>query len=533
MAGARHGDPTRFLTIKRAEPARQAGAERRKDWREFYVPAPDEQLRTQGARCMDCGVPFCQGDTGCPVQNVIPEWNDARPARAAGSDALDSRCMRRTTSPSSRAASAPRPASRRACSASIEQPVAIRQHRAGDRRPSFAEGWVVPRRRRARLGLSRRRRRLRSGGSRRGAAAAPRWDTRWSCSRRTIASAACSATASPTSSWRRRCSIAGFGSSRPKACTSRRASRSARDLHVTTAARRVRRRAARRRRAAARELRVPGRELGGVHLAMDYLTQQNRASPATRSTTRARSGPAASESSSSAAATPAPTASAPRIARARARSSSSSCFPSRRRTAPSPRRGRSGRCSCARATRTRRAASATGACRRRSSSGDGRVQRLHAVRVELQQGANGPQFVEMAGSELHARRRSRAARHGLHRRAEEGLLVRPRRDDRSARRRGDRRAVSHQRARRLRRRRRASRRVAHRVGDPRRPRCGGVDRSAPAQRRVHRFAPALGGRARIGIFPPARNEGRSDLAASLVCSCCPCVQWGQNPMSVP
>ena len=73
MAGT--GDPRGFLTIKRAEPQRRPVQERTKDWREFYVPTPDEHFRTQGARCMDCGVPFCQGDTGCPVQNVIPEWN--------------------------------------------------------------------------------------------------------------------------------------------------------------------------------------------------------------------------------------------------------------------------------------------------------------------------------------------------------------------------------------------------------------------------------------------------------------------------
>ena len=79
MAGT--GDPRGFLTIKRAEPQRRPVQERTKDWREFYVPTPDEHFRTQGARCMDCGVPFCQGDTGCPVQNVIPEWNDARPRR--------------------------------------------------------------------------------------------------------------------------------------------------------------------------------------------------------------------------------------------------------------------------------------------------------------------------------------------------------------------------------------------------------------------------------------------------------------------
>jgi glutamate synthase (NADPH/NADH) small chain len=46
------------------------------DWREFYEPFPEDKLRVQAARCMDCGVPFCQSPTGCPVVNLIPEWND-------------------------------------------------------------------------------------------------------------------------------------------------------------------------------------------------------------------------------------------------------------------------------------------------------------------------------------------------------------------------------------------------------------------------------------------------------------------------
>ena len=43
---------------------------------EFLRPVPEEHLATQGARCMDCGVPFCQSNDGCPIDNLIPEWND-------------------------------------------------------------------------------------------------------------------------------------------------------------------------------------------------------------------------------------------------------------------------------------------------------------------------------------------------------------------------------------------------------------------------------------------------------------------------
>ena len=51
-------------------------AERQKDFGEIFTIPDEENLRRQGARCMDCGVPFCQSDTGCPIDNLIPEWND-------------------------------------------------------------------------------------------------------------------------------------------------------------------------------------------------------------------------------------------------------------------------------------------------------------------------------------------------------------------------------------------------------------------------------------------------------------------------
>src|ERR1035437_1356056 len=68
------GKVTGFLEIAREQPTRRNVDERVKDWLEIYDPFPEEKQREQGARCMDCGVPFCH--TGCPVNNLIPDWND-------------------------------------------------------------------------------------------------------------------------------------------------------------------------------------------------------------------------------------------------------------------------------------------------------------------------------------------------------------------------------------------------------------------------------------------------------------------------
>ena len=68
------GKPTGFLEFERALPTRRAAEERVKDWFEIYEEFPRTSLQQQGARCMECGVPFCH--TGCPVNNHIPDWND-------------------------------------------------------------------------------------------------------------------------------------------------------------------------------------------------------------------------------------------------------------------------------------------------------------------------------------------------------------------------------------------------------------------------------------------------------------------------
>jgi glutamate synthase (NADPH) small chain len=116
--------------------------ERTKDWREFYVPAPDDHFRTQGARCMDCGVPFCQGDTGCPVQNVIPEWN-ALVQAGRWKDA--SLALHATNNfPELTGRLCPAPCESACVLGLIEQPVAIRNIEQAIADKSFQEGWVVP-----------------------------------------------------------------------------------------------------------------------------------------------------------------------------------------------------------------------------------------------------------------------------------------------------------------------------------------------------------------------------------------------------
>jgi len=68
------GKPTGFIEIQRKKQPTRPVEERIQDWREVYVPYPTGDLEAQGARCMDCGIPFCH--QGCPLGNLIPDWND-------------------------------------------------------------------------------------------------------------------------------------------------------------------------------------------------------------------------------------------------------------------------------------------------------------------------------------------------------------------------------------------------------------------------------------------------------------------------
>jgi glutamate synthase (NADPH) small chain len=68
------GKPTGFLEVERADRGYEKPAARKKNWKEFVKPLPEPVLRAQAMRCMDCGIPFCH--QGCPVNNLIPDWNN-------------------------------------------------------------------------------------------------------------------------------------------------------------------------------------------------------------------------------------------------------------------------------------------------------------------------------------------------------------------------------------------------------------------------------------------------------------------------
>ena len=136
-------DPKGFITLRRATPERQHVEERVRHWHEFYQPVPDANVRTQAARCMDCGVPFCQGDTGCPVRNIIPEWNGLvqRGEWRAAFDSLHST----NNFPELTGRLCPAPCESACVLSVVNDPVAIRHIEQAIADRGFSEGWVQPR----------------------------------------------------------------------------------------------------------------------------------------------------------------------------------------------------------------------------------------------------------------------------------------------------------------------------------------------------------------------------------------------------
>src|ERR687885_246454 len=136
------GDPRGFVTLRRAGPQRQPVEVRVRHWGEFYAPLSADEVRTQGARCMDCGVPFCQGDTGCPVRNVIPEWNELA-AAGRWRDALD--VLHATNNfPEFTGRLCPAPCETACVLGLIDKPVAVRAIEQAIVDRGFDEGWVAP-----------------------------------------------------------------------------------------------------------------------------------------------------------------------------------------------------------------------------------------------------------------------------------------------------------------------------------------------------------------------------------------------------
>jgi glutamate synthase (NADPH/NADH) small chain len=131
-----------FMKVKREGPKRRPVEERVHDWKEFYQPISEDVLRNQGSRCMDCGVPFCQGNTGCPVENLIPEWNDLV-HRGRWRDAL--KALHTTNNfPEFTGRLCPAPCESACVLGIIDDPVSIRVIEWNIVDKGFNEGWIAP-----------------------------------------------------------------------------------------------------------------------------------------------------------------------------------------------------------------------------------------------------------------------------------------------------------------------------------------------------------------------------------------------------
>jgi glutamate synthase (NADPH) small chain len=136
------GKPTGFKDYeRRAVPYRDPLA-RSQDYLEIFTEAPEEQLRTQGARCMDCGVPFCQSNHGCPIDNMIPEWNDLV-YQGRWRDALH-RLHKTNNFPEFTGRACPAPCEG-ACVLGINSPpVTIKNIENAIVDRGWLEGWIIP-----------------------------------------------------------------------------------------------------------------------------------------------------------------------------------------------------------------------------------------------------------------------------------------------------------------------------------------------------------------------------------------------------
>ncbi|MBX3313454.1 MAG: glutamate synthase subunit beta [Actinobacteria bacterium] len=134
------GDVQGFLKHGRELPTRRPVPVRLKDWKEVYEPFGEDHLRTQASRCMDCGIPFC--NNGCPLGNLIPDWNDLV-YRDQWQDAID-RLHATNNFPEFTGRLCPAPCEA-ACVLGINQdPVTIKQVEVTIIEHAFAEGWVAP-----------------------------------------------------------------------------------------------------------------------------------------------------------------------------------------------------------------------------------------------------------------------------------------------------------------------------------------------------------------------------------------------------
>jgi glutamate synthase (NADPH/NADH) small chain len=134
------GKVTGFLEIEREDRPYEPVAERIKHWREFVEPLPEKDTRDQAARCMDCGIPYCHN--GCPVNNQIPDWNDLVYRGDWEEAARNLHSTNNFPEVTGRVCPAPCEAS---CTLNIEDiPVAIKTIEAAIADRAYEENWIKP-----------------------------------------------------------------------------------------------------------------------------------------------------------------------------------------------------------------------------------------------------------------------------------------------------------------------------------------------------------------------------------------------------
>src|ERR1700686_2085827 len=134
------GETTGFLKWQRETPTRRPAATRVLDWQEVYTPFPRESLMAQAGRCMDCGIPFC--NHGCPLGNLIPDWNDLV-YRDHWRDAIEP--LHATNNfPEFTGRLCPAPCEGSCVLGISDDPVTIKQVEVEIIDRAWAEGWVTP-----------------------------------------------------------------------------------------------------------------------------------------------------------------------------------------------------------------------------------------------------------------------------------------------------------------------------------------------------------------------------------------------------
>src|SRR3989440_1345782 len=151
------GKPTGFIEYLRELPLDRSAIERIRDWNEFHLHMEEKKLRQQGARCMDCGIPFCHNGallsgmaSGCPINNLIPEWNDLV-YRGLWREALD-RLHKTNNFPEFTGRVCPAPCEGSCVLGINAPPVTIKNIECSIIDKGWEEGWVAPEPPKARTG---------------------------------------------------------------------------------------------------------------------------------------------------------------------------------------------------------------------------------------------------------------------------------------------------------------------------------------------------------------------------------------------